>query len=139
MQSVENSKKEAITEEIQAFLNDYLNAVVDADLDAFDGFISRDAYISYVGQGRIEPSREVRMEGIRAAFDMAKEAGTAGDQDALQQRETAIDVLSEDLVLVQISCFLRDANLLYGESVILKREAKGWEVIHSHASTATEE
>ena len=139
MQSVENSKKEAITAEIQALLNDYLNAVVDADLDVFDGFISRDAYISYVGQGRIEPSREIRMEGIRAAFDMAKEAGTAGDQDALQQRETAIDVLSEDLVLVQISCFLRDANLRYGESVILKREAKGWEVIHSHASTATEE
>ena len=131
-----NFDTDKIKEEIELLWGRYLDAVVNASLEDFGTFISRDHYIGHMGNGHIEPSREVWMDSIRQAFEPALTAGTAGDQDALQQRKTIVDVLKEDLVLVQNSVFLRDANMNYAISVIFKHTDKGWEAIHSHDSTA---
>ena len=128
-----------LIKEIEECWDGYLDAVIYADLNAFSTYLSQDSYIAHMGQGRIEPSRDVRLEGVRAAFDQSRSAGSLGDQDALQDRKTEIAVLSDDLVLVQFSCLLRDANLRYGISSIFRRMDGGWKTIHSHDSTAIEE
>jgi hypothetical protein len=68
-------------------------------------------------------------------FDAARAAGTYGDQDALQQRDLKINVLSEDHVLVHFTCFLSHSNTQYGISMIFQRIGHEWEAIHSHDST----
>lgn len=134
-----SDKKSELIKKIEECWNGYLDAVIYADLNAFSTYLSQDSYIAHMGQGRIEPSRDVRLEGVRAAFDQSRSAGSLGDADALQDRKTEIAVLSDDLVLVQFSCFLRDANLRYGISSIFRRMDGGWKTIHSHDSTAIEE
>ncbi len=125
-------------EELQSTWQAYLASVIDADIEAFAAFHSEEAYISHMGQGVIEPGRDNRMTTIGAVFDASKSARGVGDPDALQERQTEIDVLSDDLALVQFSCWLRDTSVRYGISALFKREGDGWKIVHSHDSTAAE-
>ena len=121
----------SIDKQIAALWEEFLDSVVNADIDKFSTFFSESEYISHMGLGTRQPNREDYLKGIDEVFNQATRAG---DQDALQQRHTYITVLGEDLALCQHHNFMRDTNVYYAISALFKLGSDGWKIVHTHDS-----
>ena len=130
-----DAQKAVIEKQILEIWAKFQNSVENVDFDSFSSFFSSDEFITSFGSGVAFNSKAEYLDTVKARFSIRK-------SNELQQVTVKVSVLAEDLALLTRSCVLqinfKDGSirsLQAAVSVIFKKEATGWKIIHRHEST----
>jgi hypothetical protein len=129
-----DAQKAEIEKQILELSNTIANTAEKLDINGYSAFLSSDEFIaSYLGGSAFQSKAEwVDSVGVWWSKRKSQEIG---------QRKFKVTVLSEDLVLLdRVSIwqiYLKDDRIrrnIDALSVIFKKEATGWKIIHIHES-----
>ncbi len=132
------AEKEAIVGEVKGQFGQLVAAINQKDAAAWSGFYAADGFVSAIAGTESFAARDEWVQAITANFAMR-------ESQQLEPLDVRVTVLAPDLAVLT-SAEKTDMTLAGGQTLkskhvftmIWKKEAAGWKIVHSHESWTDE-